>query len=477
MRRLSAVHGPGSARVRIVGWIALVVAVALVTVVVVVGRVALLQARADLDAELHHEGQKLHAFAARGVDTATGGSPTRVDAVLDAFLRDNLPDEDETFFSVVDGVARSRSPQAPLARVDLDAQVVAAAASARTPRAASAQSSAGPIRYAVFPVRVAGDRAAGALVAVEFAEPGRAQAWRLVRLVAVVAFAALVLALAVAWVVAGRVLGPIRVLRMAADDIGETGLGTRIAVTGDDEVAALAGTFNRMLDRLETAFDGQRRFLDDASHELRTPLTVVRGHVELMLEESPEDRVRTRALVLDELDRMTRLVDDLLLLASADDPGFLRTAPVDLADLVVEVAAKARPLGRRRWTLDELAEVTLVADGQRLTQALLQLAANAVEHTASEDVVAFGVAARGDEVHLWVRDTGTGIDPADQADVFDRAVQGTTRPGGGRKGLGLGLSIVSSIVRAHGGAVRLDSALGVGSRFTVVLPRDRGVET
>jgi signal transduction histidine kinase len=165
---------------------------------------------------------------------------------------------------------------------------------------------------------------------------------------------------------------------------------------------------------------------------------------------------------------MTRLVDDLMLLARSEQPGFVRLAPVDLADLVVEVAAKARPLSPRRWVIDELAETTVAADGQRLTQALLQLAANAVAHTQEDDVIGFGASVDDGLVNLWVRDSGTGIDPARHDQVFRRASRGEADRSS--QGLGLGLAIVSSIAGAHGGSVRLDSAVGVGSRFTLELP-------
>jgi signal transduction histidine kinase len=468
MRRLSRWRStPVSARARIVGWLALLVSFALLVMVVVVGRVVIARVDTGLENELAHEGAKLRAFAERGVDPATG-QPFRSSAeLLGSFLRDNLPDEDETFFSVVDGRARSRSPQAPLARLDLQPSTVAAAATAQSPVLGATDSAAGPARYAVFPVRVAGDPSRASLVAVEFAEPARTDAWRLVRILATVGFGALAAAAAGSWLVAGRVLAPIRVVREAASRIGETDLSERLEVTGDDEVAHLAQTFNAMLDRLESAFEGQRRFLDDASHELRTPLTVVRGHLELM-DDDPAEREQTRVLVLDELDRMTRLVDDLMLLARSEQPGFVRLAPVDLADLVVEVAAKARPLSPRRWVIDELAETTVAADGQRLTQALLQLAANAVAHTQEDDVIGFGASVDDGLVNLWVRDSGTGIDPARHDQVFRRASRGEADRSS--QGLGLGLAIVSSIAGAHGGSVRLDSAVGVGSRFTLELP-------
>lgn len=464
-----------SARGRIVAWLALLVALTVAVLVVVVGRVVIARADTQLDLELSHEGDKLRGFAARGVDPATGQPLASATELLDAFLRENLPEDDETFFSVVDGRAVSRSAQQPLARVDLDPAVVSVAADASEPVLGDASSTAGPVRYAVFPVRVDGSPpTTGALVAVEFAGPSRAEAWGLVRVLCLVGVGALGLAGVGSWFVAGRVLAPIQVVRRAASRIGETDLDRRVEVTGDDEVSRLAETFNHMLDRLQRAFEGQRRFLDDASHELRTPLTVVRGHLELM-DEDPVEREQTRQLVLDELDRMTRLVDDLVLLARSDRPDFVTLGEVPLADLVIEVLAKAQALAPRHWVIDALDEGIVDADAQRLTQALLQLAANAVEHTREADTIAFGARTDGSGVaSVWVRDTGTGVTPAERERIFHRAVRaGGPRPAGSREGLGLGLAIVSSIAEAHGGRVRLDSAVGVGSRFTIEIPARR----
>ena len=138
-----------------------------------------------------------------------------------------------------------------------------------------------------------------------------------------------------------------------------------------------------MLDRLESAFVGQRQFLDDAGHELQTPLTVLRGHLELLDVGDPEEIAETRELLLDEVDRMARLVGELILLAKSDRPDFVTPRPVDLTALTVDTLAKARGLGDRTWTLDETASVTVPVDEQRLTQALLQLCDNAVKHTGA----------------------------------------------------------------------------------------------
>ena len=165
-----------------------------------------------------------------------------------------------------------------------------------------------------------------------------------------VSLAVLLIASALAWVIAGRVLAPLRTLRTTAQAITESDLTRRIDVHGDDEIAELGRTFNAMLDRLEAAFASQRAFVSDAGHELRTPITIVRGHLEL-LGDDPLEREETIALVTDELDRMARFVEDLLLLAKAEQGDFLHVAPLDLDVLTDELYNKATALADRDWRL------------------------------------------------------------------------------------------------------------------------------
>lgn len=456
---------PRSARNRIVAWLVALVLLALVANQLIATRVLLARVDGDLAAEIEHEHDKFRAFAARTAG-APGAEARRVEDVLDAYLRSNVPEPSEAFFSVVDGRADRRSSPEPMARLDTDRRFVAAAARARVPASGRWASAAGGVHYGVFPVQVAGDPRWGQLVVVEFAAPSRDRTVATLRTLALVSLAALLTGAVVAWLVAGRILRPVRLVRDTADRIGETDLAERIHVTGDDEVAQLARTFNRMLDRVEAAFAGQRQFLNDAGHELRTPLTIIRGHLEVM-GTTDEERTRTVALVTDELARMGRIVDDLLLLAKAERPDFITPGPVDLADLTVEVAAKSQALAERRWQVAEVAERTVMADGQRLTQALMQLVSNAVEHTRPGDLVEIGSAAVVNRVLLWVEDHGSGIPPAEQERIFDRFA---TVAGGRRDSTGLGLAIVRSIAEGHGGTVRVSSEVGRGSRFTLDLP-------
>ncbi|MBA2532004.1 MAG: HAMP domain-containing histidine kinase [Nocardioidaceae bacterium] len=324
----------------------------------------------------------------------------------------------------------------------------------------------GDVRFAVKPVRQ-GQRS-GAFVVAYFTAPELPEFDDAVGVYAVVAWVALLLIGVGGWVVAGRLLKPLRELRATAEDIRDSDLTRRITVEGNDDVSDLARTLNAMLDRLENAFATQREFLDDAGHELRTPLTILRGHMEILDKRNTELVEATRILVLDEIDRMGRLVDDLVVLAKAGRPDFLRLEPMDVGVLTDDVLDKARGLGEREWRLDARASGSVITDRQRLTQALVQLAANAVRHTQRHQVIAVGSLVDGQLVRLWVRDTGPGVAAEDARRIFERfeRARGSKRS----EGSGLGLSIVRAIAEAHDGHVALKSQPGSGATFTVVLP-------
>jgi two-component system, OmpR family, sensor kinase len=189
-----------------------------------------------------------------------------------------------------------------------------------------------------------------------------------------------------------------------------------------------------------------------------------------LLGDDPEERRETVALVLDELDRMGRLVDDLQLLADSEQPDFLQPDAFDLGTYTDDLIAKARALASRRWMLDDRAEGMVVADRHRLTEAVMNLAHNAVQHTTEHEEIGIGTTLTDEHVLLWVRDEGAGVALSDQPRIFDRFTRGR---GAHRRyrGGGLGLAIVKAIAEAHGGRVALESDLGSGSTFTIVIPR------
>ncbi|MDR2348074.1 MAG: HAMP domain-containing histidine kinase, partial [Bifidobacteriaceae bacterium] len=288
-----------------------------------------------------------------------------------------------------------------------------------------------------------------------------------------VALGAVALVTAAGWLAAGRILRPLREVAATAAEIasgpgGRPDIGRRVAMDGPGEAVELAGAMNTMLDSLQGAFESQRRLLDDVGHELRTPLTLIQGHLELMDQDDPGDVAATRSLALDELGRMRRLTDSLVTLAAADGPGFAKLAPLDLGPWFAELVEKARGLGDRRWVAEAQDEVWALADPHRLTEAMLELAANAVKHSPAGSTVVFALRREGAWARLAVRDQGGGIDPADHQRIFGRFA----RASGARRddGAGLGLAIVAKIAAAHGGRVDLRSTPGAGAEFVLALP-------
>jgi len=421
-----------------------------------------------VDRALDQEVQEFRRLSELGRDPRTGrpfGDDLR--AVFEVFLSRNIPAVGEEFFTFVDGQPFRSSSDRP-ADDDLVQQVLALAGVTTATRG-DFETDRGEIRYLAVPIRAAGPSDGTFAVAVSLGEERR-EVNEAVRIAAGVSIVVFLIAAIIVFAAVGRVLAPVRGLTDTARSITESDLTRRIEVEGDDELARLARTFNDMLDRLEAAFASQRRFLGDAGHELRTPITIVRGHLEVMGDD-PDERRETIALVTDELDRMGRMVDDLLLLERAQRPDFLRIEPIDLEDLASETLAKASAIADRRWRLRGEREGMVHGDRQRLQQALLNLAENAAKYTKESDEIQVGAEIRDGQARIWVSDNGPGIDPGEQALVFERFQR--AERGSHQEGTGLGLALVKAIAEAHGGRVELVSSLGAGATFTLILPATR----
>jgi signal transduction histidine kinase len=461
----------GGVRTRILASYVILLAIAAFASVLAVRQVLLVRLDDRIEEDLQQEVEEFRALAG-GNDPKTGRPfGNDVKRIFAVYLERNVPDDDEELITVPrngtprrdggdntqsftfgDFIERWRTLN-EVERGDVD-----------TP--------GGPVRYVAIPVRGAGEATLGTFVVASFVADERDEVDEAVTIVAVVAAAVLLLGSIVAFSIVGRVLAPLSGLRDAAASVSGTQMDQRIQVDSDDEIAQLAGTFNRMLDRLQIAFASQREFIRDVSHELRTPIAVSRGHLELLAEghlSDPNDRREAIALVTGELDRMSRFVDDLLLLAKAESPNFLELETVPLSELCEELIAKARGIADRGWKLDRTASVSIVADRQRLTQAVMNLAQNAVVHTEVGHEIAIGSDANETEARIWVRDGGTGIPASEQARIFQRFSRGL-HSRGRYEGTGIGLAIVRAIAEAHGGRVRVESRPGEGSRFEIVIP-------
>lgn len=391
-----------------------------------------------------------------------------ITAIFRVFLNRNIPKEHEYLIALLpDQVYRSIPIELP-PLINQDSDIVQVWQGFMQPQQGTIGTYANQIVYLAEPVKIDGNVLGVFVVAISIADE-RKEIDAATRVIIQVTTSVMIVALIVAWFVADRVLAPLRILTNTARSISETDLTQRIPVKGADEIAELSITFNEMLNRLQSAFVNQRHLLNEVGHELRTPITIIQGHLELMGDDPKEQR-ETVELVTDELDRMGCLIADLLLLARAEQPDFLQLETIHVSTLTEAMYAKAKALADRDWRLEQTGSGLLVADRQRLTQVMMNLAQNATKHTQVNDVIALGSEVAEDHVRFWVRDTGTGIPLAEQARIFDRFVKGAS----GRRsdGVGLGLSIVKAIAQGHGGHVEMVSQPGEGATFTLVLPFD-----
>lgn len=534
-----------SARVRILLWLLAVMAVALAAVATTTRSILLRDVEHRVTRLLEQETGEFANFVHRGRDPATGRPFTTARRLLQVFLERQYSDPDEELLGLVRGKVIRQSRDIPSALPLYRDRASLRRITAGTERSGTLHRPQGEVRWARVTIEPGGDTPSGTFVVALHVDREQAGPQDVFRVLLAISGVALLLTCGIGWVVAGRILAPVRLVRSTAAQLTEQDLTRRIPVRGRDDIAALAGTFNAMLDRLERAFAAQRQFVDDAGHELRTPITIVRGHLELMGDD-PQDRAETVRVVTDELDRMSRIVEDLLLLAKAERPDFVSPEPVEPAELTADVFVKARTLGERDWRLEQVAETAgpgeagdpgepgeagdgrVLVDPQRVTQAMVQLAQNAVQHTPPGATIALGSrwvpagsagdagnapdaedirdirdvrdtkdvkgakGARGAKeaggtgswadggrwpaVELYVADRGPGVDPADAQLIFERFRRGTARRGARGSGAGLGLAIVRAIAEGHpGGRVELRPTEGGGATFVLVLPQAPGV--
>ncbi|HKE60208.1 MAG TPA: heavy metal sensor histidine kinase [Pyrinomonadaceae bacterium] len=289
----------------------------------------------------------------------------------------------------------------------------------------------------------------------------------------------LLLASAGGYFLARKSLSPIALMNQQTQRITAERLSSRLDVTNArDELGGLATTINDLLARLETSFTEQQRFIADASHELRTPLAVLRGETEVALEKtrSIEEYKESLFLIKDEAERLSRIVEDLFMLARQpiDAPVALVKESVSLAEVVNDCVRAAQVLAVRKdlhlKTDTDCTDLTLSGDEELLKRMLLNLLDNAVKYTPSGGEISVGLARQNGSARIVVSDTGIGIPESAQQHVFDRFYRVDKARSRQLGGAGLGLSIVRWIVEAHGGKIGVNSIPGHGSTFSVELP-------
>lgn len=484
-----------SARLRITAGITLTAAVVLTVVVLIAIQLLTLTANRAIDSRLGRETDDFTTFFSTGVIPSNGDLTPTPELLVRAYLAQQYPEAEVLLV----GTATESGTQYTLSRYDVRDDAFYPAEMRSDLQAIGlddAREGSGVVDATIHWRKITAEGPHGSanlVVAINHSNE-REDASRVARLLMITSAGGLLLTAFMAWFLAGRMLEPVRRIREAADTISADDLSRRVPDDGPDEIVALAETVNAMLERVEDAYSTQREFLDDAGHELRTPLTVVQGNLDL-LPDDPDERAENMRIVQDELSRMTRIVEDLLTLARADRPDFLRPTPTDLSTLVIDVEAKIEVVADRDWTVLPYAEGEALLDPHRITQALLQFCSNAVRFTRPGDRIEIGcrIAEPGEptipvghasgEVPptpageedgrriVWcVRDQGPGIPEGEEESIFQRFHTARGQLRDGRGGTGLGLAIVATIARAHEGRAFAYNLAGGGADFCIVIP-------
>jgi signal transduction histidine kinase len=476
---------PAGLRWRLAGWIALVTLICTGIAFAAVYRGTGAQLRSQIDHELSGDAAEF----AHNLTSAQVRSPGGVERLASAYVHNQPFSASSTFlFAIVPGAstATNRPELFAHARADngesqteqaqenrLSRQLVRVPAGYTT----LALPDVGNLRLVKRTVHVRGGPrvtigVGEPLASVTHAQNGLARAFILAGVLALLG------ALLGGYLIGTRLSRPLRGMAAVAARVDAGDLYPRIHDLGGqgEEVRVLADAFNHMLDRLTDAFAGQRAFVADASHELRTPLTVIRGQLEVLAAQSApsgEEVRRVERLVQSEIARISRLVDDLLLLAKAEQTEFLRIEPIDLGAYVQELWDGMSLLAQRRFELGPVPRGTLRADPDRLAQALRNLIGNAIDHTAAEHglVRMLVEVVPGGRVRFVVEDDGPGIPATQRERVFDRFYRTDAARDRASGGTGLGLAIVSAIAEAHGGRASAGRSPEAGARIEVELPR------
>ena len=333
-----------------------------------------------------------------------------------------------------------------------------------------------PIRLISVPVRHGGSLVNIVRVGTSL-QPLEETLHRLLIILLITMPLALLASLGGGWFLAGRALRPVGAITQAAERIAGGDLTQRLSESkAQDEIGRLAATFNAMIGRLEASFRQIRQFTSDASHELRTPLTVLKGETELALRRprSADDYRMVLESSLEEIDRMSRIVDELLFLSRADLGEIkMESRPVRLDQLFDDLKRQAEVLGQEQAVqivIGLIEPATVAGDDMRLRELVLNLLDNAIKYSPPGGRVEMSVVTQDGTARLSVSDQGIGVSLEEQAHIFDRFYRTDAARAHTKKGTGLGLAICKWIVDAHHGTIEVQSEPGKGSTFTVILP-------
>ena len=436
--------------------------------------------RAQIDRELRNDAD---GFSRRGIPR--GATPRQALAVARRYV-DAQPFRASArlYFATIPGpgvatnepelLGLTHEPDEPATRQADEKRQALALRRARPGLSTVRLGDVGHLRLYVQRVSLKGQRPATIGVGEPLRPAERAQA-DVAGTFAIAGTATLVAALLVSYLMSTRLTRPLRRMATVAARVDAGDLSPRIATTHTrDEIGVLASAFDRMLDRLDDAFSRQRAFVSDASHELRTPLTIIRGQLEVLARQANHtaaDVHRVERLVQTEVARMEHLVDDLLILARADEGQFVNTQEIDVEHYLRQLFERTHNTADRRFETAAMPAGRLLADPDKLAQALRNLFANAIEHTEPGGLVRLTARARNRCLIITVEDDGPGIPVQERERVFDRFYRTDASHSRRTGGTGLGLPIVRAIIEGHDGTVEIHPRSGGGTSVRITLPR------
>lgn len=431
------------------------------------------QVRQRVDQDIIKQMNELQVLATSGINPLTSQPFKTSDALLETFLSRRISPENETMFGTVDGIVTFRSLGDSTLRVDKDSSFLTLVNTFSRPSLGTFSSSAGELRYGVYPI-VGLDEKTGRLVIVTNIDAELSATNTLFRNLTVGLILLFTLTGLILRFIVRRALTPIVNLTTAAQNVSKDNFLRPLDFETqkvNDEITLLGKEFNSMLTRLEASFRDQQRFIDDAGHELRTPLTILKGHIELMQRENSSSL--SLGIIEDEVNRMTRLVQDLQSLTKASQPNFIQIQPFASDVFIKEVQEKAQSIFSNTIELEQYDSAQVFGDKQRLTQAMLQLIENASKYSPRDSRIVIGLRLLSSQVQIYVKDVGRGIPDDAKEQVFSRFFQvDNTHSESDVGGIGLGLSIVKAIVEGHRGRIAITDNFPHGSIFNITIPQD-----